>query len=53
MADPFPPRSAEHYRHMAEQMREAAATEPEGSELRQKLLELATQYDLLAERART
>jgi hypothetical protein len=45
------PQKAEHYPQRAMQLREMAETEPEGSELRDKLLELAAQYDRLAERA--
>jgi hypothetical protein len=44
-------RTAEHLRQQAAQLREMAAREPEGSEIRARLLEVAAQYDLLAERA--
>jgi hypothetical protein len=48
-----PPRSAEHYRAMAAQLREFAKLEPEGSDIRDKLVEVAAQYDRLAEQAQT
>lgn len=46
------PRSAEHYRHVAAQLRTLAELEPDGSEMRDKLLELTAQYERLAQRAR-
>jgi hypothetical protein len=48
-----PPRSAEHYRAMAAQLREMALAEPDGSEMRDKLAKVAAQYDRLAEQAQT
>jgi hypothetical protein len=51
MVDAHPPRSAEHYAQMAAQLREFAKLEPDGSEIRAKLLEVAAQYDRLAEQA--
>lgn len=47
------PRSREHYREMAAQLREFAKLEPDGSEIRAKLTEVAAQYDRLAEQAQT
>ena len=40
-------------RREAEQLREMAAAEPVGRATREQLLELARQYDRLAERAQT
>jgi len=42
---------AEHYRERATQRREMAATAPTDGDLKDKLLDLASQYDRLAERA--
>lgn len=47
--DSYPPRSAGHYRRMAAQLREMAASEAAGSEIVGQLLGLAAQYDRLAE----
>ena len=44
-------RSARHYQEQAAQLRAMAAKEPDGSSIRERLLELAAQYDRLAERA--
>jgi hypothetical protein len=51
MNDPPLRRSAEHYRQMAAQFRMMAMGEPEGSEVRDKLLEVAAQYERIAEQA--
>jgi hypothetical protein len=48
MGDPHPPRSPDHCRQMAAQLQEFAKLEPDGSEMRDKLLEVAAQYDRLA-----
>jgi len=44
------PEKAEHYQQQAARLREMAAAESAG-DLKDKLLELASQYDRLAERA--
>jgi hypothetical protein len=51
MNDPSQRRSAEHYRQMAIQLHEMAMRELEGSEVRDKLLEVAAQYERLAKQA--
>lgn len=49
MEDPAPPRSIEHYRQMAAQLRSLAANEPDRI-VRDQLLDLAKQYDQLVAR---
>jgi hypothetical protein len=51
MDDPLQRRSSEHYRQMAAQLHEMAMREPEGSEVRGELLEVAAQYERLAKQA--
>jgi hypothetical protein len=46
-----PTQKAEHYQERAVQLREMAATAPPDGDLKDKLLELASQYDRLVERA--
>jgi hypothetical protein len=41
---------AEHYRERAAQLREMATAAPNDGDLKDKLLDLASQYDRLAER---
>jgi hypothetical protein len=48
---PFGHRSAANYRGQAAELRRLAVKEPENSTLKTQLLEVAKQYDRLAERA--
>ena len=45
-----PTQKAEHYRERAAQLREMAATAPTDGDQKDKLLDLASQYDRLVER---
>jgi hypothetical protein len=49
MAYQHPTRSAEHYQHIADELRDMASKEPEGSSLRTSLLAVAGRYDRLVE----